>query len=134
MAWKTLSPLPSGWLATLEAYVGKVEGSVRTTKGVVGIYDVPSGWMNGAMIPPIYRHTVIQSDVTTVTEYRGLSKATAKSAAQDPSMNTISTDANGRITSQRTSEAHRQNEADGWSVVTTLVETTYTENVVKIVS
>ena len=125
MAWITLSATAGGWLAVLDAHVCAVPVSLDTTRGVVSTFLVPTAWVGDYMVPPIKRVNVIQQDVTSVTEYRALTRDTARTAAQDSSLNSIVTDAFGNVASKRTASANRSNEADGWVVRMTHVTSSW---------
>jgi hypothetical protein len=128
MAWITITATAGGWLAALNAaaFKGKVEVSVSKSSGVIGTFDVPSGWLGNNMMPPIYRHTIMQVDTTYVTEYRGLAKDSAISAVTDSSFVTIDTP-NPTQVIRSTAEAVRANEADGWVVRRTTVSSITTD-------
>ena len=82
-----------------------------------------------------------QKTVTTVTEYRGLSRAAATTAAESPNYNAdnrvysnwtpfISTFVNIKMSGiKKTATASRANEADGWRLTVTQVDYSNTGDV-----
>jgi len=80
------------------------------------INDVPQSWV---------RATVLQHDIVTRYEFRGLTLASAEALISASGMNTISHDGAGRVTYTSVAIRNRTSEANNFTVTRTITNTTY---------
>jgi len=92
------------------------------TNGIIENVVIPTGFVND--VPMGFQRIIVtQTDDTIRSEYRGLTLAAA--IALCASIGDQTTQANGRVTYQRTTSYNRVNEADGFTVSVVEVTSSY---------
>ena len=119
MAWINEQNWDATKIANHEIVTGKEE-----LNAVIGTLDYPSLIVDGTPVNWI-RRIRRQHDTVVHSEFRGLTHTSANKLIAMAGMNAITNDPDGRVTHKSEAGHSRANEANGFTVLRTVTDTTY---------